>query len=223
MGRSWLSNPGNVYAAVKLDPKGPFAGLSAGLNLAAILAQELDELIIKKEGPKLNCQGPLVMIKWPNDLIYQGRKVGGILLENRKGELIAGVGLNLIAPPPDALSREPWAPPAGAINSDLGSAEDLWPLLAYKILISYNEYFASYGENKSLIGKANILSRLLGLGQMAEVHGPSCSPSVKIPRLFGRITGLTEEGALIMEGPDGPLTVWSGVLVLSMRNFQLHD
>lgn len=34
-------------------------------------------------------------LKWPNDLIFKGKKVGGILCELQKGRIIAGIGINL--------------------------------------------------------------------------------------------------------------------------------
>ena len=56
-----------------------------------------------------------VQIKWPNDLLIGGRKVGGILCERGSGAMLAGVGLNLdhredqlpdVAPPATSLRLE---------------------------------------------------------------------------------------------------------------------
>lgn len=39
----------------------------------------------------------VVQIKWPNDLIYNNRKLGGILVESYKGFSIIGIGINLVS------------------------------------------------------------------------------------------------------------------------------
>ena len=39
--------------------------------------------------------GPRVQIKWPNDLLIDGRKVGGILCERLRSQALIGIGLNL--------------------------------------------------------------------------------------------------------------------------------
>lgn len=47
--------------------------------------------------------GPDVRLKWPNDLLLDGRKLGGILVEVAEGRAVCGVGINLT-----------WAPEHGA-------------------------------------------------------------------------------------------------------------
>jgi BirA family biotin operon repressor/biotin-[acetyl-CoA-carboxylase] ligase len=46
--------------------------------------------------------GPAVRLKWPNDLLLDGRKLGGILVEVSEGKAICGIGINLTWAPPDA-------------------------------------------------------------------------------------------------------------------------
>lgn len=46
--------------------------------------------------------GPDVRLKWPNDLMKRGRKLGGILVEVSGGKAIVGVGINLSAAPAGA-------------------------------------------------------------------------------------------------------------------------
>jgi BirA family biotin operon repressor/biotin-[acetyl-CoA-carboxylase] ligase len=96
-GRSWLSVPGNLHATLLLtDPSPPAAapqlGFVAGLALyeAAVAA-----------APAL---GSSLALKWPNDLLCRGRKIGGILVEG-EGSPIAvaiGIGVNCRHHPRDA-------------------------------------------------------------------------------------------------------------------------
>jgi hypothetical protein len=87
-GRPWCSPPGHVYAALRLPVAAPFDGPSASVALALLISLALEELFSLK-----------TLIKWPNDIVMERKKVGGLLLEARRGTIIGGIGLNLISPP----------------------------------------------------------------------------------------------------------------------------
>ncbi len=88
LGRHWLSPPGaNLYLSMFLrhPQESPFApGLALALGVAAC------ETV---RGAGFTQAG----LKWPNDLIAEGRKFGGILLESGSGlgGVVAGIGINL--------------------------------------------------------------------------------------------------------------------------------
>lgn len=85
LGRTWLSPPGqNLYFSLVLYPRlsrAHWGGLSLAAGVGA--ARCLDQL------------GVAVNLKWPNDLLWQGRKLAGILLEARDDKLVVGMGLNV--------------------------------------------------------------------------------------------------------------------------------
>ena len=93
MGRTWHSPPGNIYAAwLCPEPDREWQPL-VSLVLGYVLGRALWEL------------GAVVSLKWPNDIWLSGGKVGGILVEERQGIYMAGVGINVLSPPPlDQLS-----------------------------------------------------------------------------------------------------------------------
>jgi BirA family biotin operon repressor/biotin-[acetyl-CoA-carboxylase] ligase len=159
-------------------------------------------------------------LKWPNDLIYQKGKCGGLLLENRRGALIAGIGLNLTSPPPMPQIRNPLAPPAGALPGEIGPPRRLWLEVAQWVLMDYNKRLYARSENwsRTIIDQAE--RRLLGLGQMVTIHNPSTQPPASVPALSGKLTGLAPGGALTLEGPFGQVAVWSGTLTLNPGNFE---
>lgn len=94
-GRQWHSKPGGLYLSVALAP--------------SIMAQDASHLtlfsawgIVTALG---HCQIP-VLIKWPNDLLLEGRKLGGIKSETRlhQGQIqqaVIGVGINWSNPVPE--------------------------------------------------------------------------------------------------------------------------
>jgi BirA family biotin operon repressor/biotin-[acetyl-CoA-carboxylase] ligase len=94
-GRSWISPPAQASLAMSLSrrfhvPVAMMSGLSlvAGIAVAEALALEG------------------VGLKWPNDLVADGRKLGGILV-NLRAASASGTGVNLRLPP-DAAIDQPW-------------------------------------------------------------------------------------------------------------------
>lgn len=116
--RHWHSPEGNVYAALHLPRVDPFVGSEAAPALGALMAAALGE-VCRGEG---NAGGrPLnVRFKWPNDVVcLQGGtpyKVGGILLEERHGSVVAGMGINVAYAPPKELLRKGHAMPAACLS-----------------------------------------------------------------------------------------------------------
>jgi BirA family biotin operon repressor/biotin-[acetyl-CoA-carboxylase] ligase len=102
LGRSWQSPPGNLHASLLLRPDRPLAGAaSLSLVLALVLAETLEALSAGRLAPT---------VKWPNDVLANGAKLAGILLEgaaDARGRcqwLIAGIGVNVAwSPGPEVV------------------------------------------------------------------------------------------------------------------------
>ncbi|NJR69247.1 MAG: biotin--[acetyl-CoA-carboxylase] ligase [Synechococcales cyanobacterium CRU_2_2] len=102
-GRPWASAPGGIYLSLGLRPdilatEGARLTLGCGWGVATVFQAE----------------GISVGLKWPNDLLLAGKKLGGILTESRvRGDrihqAIVGVGLNWrnLAPEP-GISLQPF-------------------------------------------------------------------------------------------------------------------
>jgi BirA family transcriptional regulator, biotin operon repressor / biotin---[acetyl-CoA-carboxylase] ligase len=89
-GRCWASPPGLGLWFSVVGAAGAAAGVLP-LVVGVTVAQALDTFL----------DGVEVEIKWPNDLYFVGRKLGGILCEGsweggRRGAVVVGVGLNLL-------------------------------------------------------------------------------------------------------------------------------
>lgn len=94
-GRNWISPPGNLYASTIVRPQ-PGDPMSPSLALVAGLAVH--------DAVAASAPGRDLMLKWPNDLMYDGAKLAGILLEGEDGAVICGFGVNL-AHSPEGLDR----------------------------------------------------------------------------------------------------------------------
>ena len=89
-GRAWQSLEGNFFGStlVKVrpdDPPAPSLALAAGLALV-----EAIDIAAPRRG---------LMLKWPNDVMVDGAKLAGILLERADDRIVAGFGVNLAAAP----------------------------------------------------------------------------------------------------------------------------
>jgi BirA family biotin operon repressor/biotin-[acetyl-CoA-carboxylase] ligase len=110
-GNEWNST-GGVAVTVVLEKVSPHLPIA----LAATLAANLNNLIPKHH----------IGIKWPNDLYVEGKKLAGILIEQRENRFLVGVGVNVLeAPLPTsvALASLPWDPwlRANLAQSQVGS------------------------------------------------------------------------------------------------------
>lgn len=94
-GHGWESPIGNLYLTIVLPPTPDPPALHGAWPLKAgvLLARRLAALT-----------GVRATLKWPNDLLFAGRKLGGLLLESSTtgavaGDVLIGCGLNLNVTP----------------------------------------------------------------------------------------------------------------------------
>lgn len=189
LGRQWLSEPGSslTFSLLWRFPAGVApSGLSLAVGVA--VAEVLQTLGV-----------PGIALKWPNDVLRDGRKLGGILVELVSGALdasVIGLGVNLKLP--KALPAEVRA---AATTLDL-------PL-------SRNELLA-----KLLVGLQGVLEQFATAGFAAlrprwQALNAYAGASVQVvsefsPPIDGRCMGVDGEGALLLEGAGGVQRIITG-------------
>ncbi|MDP2086149.1 MAG: biotin--[acetyl-CoA-carboxylase] ligase [Gemmobacter sp.] len=115
-GRPWVSPRGNFHATLLMRPKG---GPSEAALRSFVAALALRDALVRLTG-----LSQAFALKWPNDLLLNGGKVSGILLESLGSQggvdhLAVGIGVNLIAAPsPDQV--EPGAVPPVSVLGETG-------------------------------------------------------------------------------------------------------
>ena len=173
-GRAWLSPPGNLYAStlIRLRPGDPPAP-----TLALVAAVALHEAVCP--------HAPNVRIKWPNDLLVDGAKLAGILLEREGDAVIAGFGVNL-ANHPDDIDRA---------ATDLAGQVSPAAFLA-----GFAPVFAAWLARWR--GEGLVSIRAAWLAAAHPVGTPLTSGEVT-----GMFDGLDESGALRLRLEDGSLRV----------------
>ena len=195
-GREWVSEPGNLYISVlhKLSANGEGLNgytLAAGLAVRDTFAHYL---------PNKNIQW-----KWPNDVLLEGKKASGILLErveNKSGTwLITGVGINLVSAPDAGVL---WATASIAEHSAESVERD-------KILKTFVKYLDSYykrvvaGELESLI--KDCLSHAARLGEVITVRLPDAT-------IKGVFNGIDKDGNLLLATDEGERPISAGDVFL---------
>jgi BirA family transcriptional regulator, biotin operon repressor / biotin---[acetyl-CoA-carboxylase] ligase len=158
------------------DPPAPSLSLAAGLGLieavdVAVPAQPL-------------------MLKWPNDLMLLGKKLGGILLERSGDRVAIGFGVNLGTAP--SLHDRPVA----SLDARM-RPEAFAPLLAASFARLLDLWRAS---TPALLAHA-WLARAHPLGTRLSVH------ATKDERVSGRFDGLEPDGALRLARDDGTVEI----------------
>lgn len=189
-GRVWHSeSPNNLYASFAFRPRVQPERMQTftlwmGVNICELLA---------------NFIGHAPGIKWPNDILFDGRKAGGMLTEARIDadqirDLVFGLGLNVNAPAsgwPADLARR-----AVALADVTGAPLDLNRLAAAligRVLLAWQTF--ADGEHldtfADLWHRFDVLrGREIGLLEGGRRH-------------HGTVTGLDDEGALLLRDGNG--------------------
>lgn len=139
MGREWVSPEGNLYVSVLLQPH---CGLKERTQLAFLTAVAMVDTLepILEEVGEVSC-------KWPNDILLDGKKIGGILLEsfqttNDFGRVqewvVIGLGLN-ITQHPESGTRYP-ATSLKAAGIELISAKIVLSRFVYNFIMRYDAW-----------------------------------------------------------------------------------
>lgn len=137
-GRAWKSPAGNFAATYLMFPTEPPA-LVALRSFVASLA--LYDAFVAVTG-----RAEAFALKWPNDVLLNGGKVAGILLEGGERHLSIGIGVNLVAAPARSEVEEGATPPVD-LASETGarvSPEEFLDVLA-PAYARYEAQFTTYG------------------------------------------------------------------------------
>ncbi|MDQ7033104.1 MAG: biotin--[acetyl-CoA-carboxylase] ligase [Desulfonauticus sp.] len=189
LGRKWLSKKGNLYVSW-LEKSFWFGNRLIPLKVGLLLAKALQ----KKSLP--------IRLKWPNDLILDTRKVGGILVEEKLDYFLIGLGLNLRQSPSLLeLDKEGLFLP-GDLSNFLPEQE---PLAFWKEL--YLEYKNSSEELK---GSREFIQEL---NQTLAFQGKEVVVQDGQKVIQGKMLGIGENGELQLVQETDIINIYAGSIV----------
>lgn len=190
-GRVWIAPDGNFAASLILRPGGDPAQAALRSFVAALALADALALLC---GPRVR-----LSLKWPNDVLLNGGKVAGILLESAGSgggisHLIIGIGVNLIAaPPPEAVEAGALAPVSVAGETGLTLTQD-------EVLDALATTFARWEGQFATFGFAPI--RTAWLNQAARLGQPIVARTVS-EVIEGTFETIADDGALVLKTATG--------------------
>ncbi|MEM1058981.1 MAG: biotin--[acetyl-CoA-carboxylase] ligase [Verrucomicrobiota bacterium] len=204
--RAWSSPPGTgLWCSLLLRPEGPPATVTRLTLVAAVALAEALEAVTP---------GLKVGIKWPNDLLVGGRKLGGILTEAQVEPggvqfAVVGFGLNV------DRQREDFPPglrgQATSLRIEAGRAPRRAELLVAALLQMERYYRMPFAAVREL-WKA----RCVTLGQRVEIRSNAENADSPV-EAAGEAVDIDERGALLLRGEDGTLrTIEAGDAVSAL-------
>ncbi len=200
--RTWVSTPGEgLYLSVLLRP--PLGTNIALLSLLAAVA--VAETIAQYDVAGLD-------IKWPNDVLLGERKVCGILVEGASSgahaaRIIIGIGIN--------LNHQQFPPEISATATSLAlqlghtvDAAEFRDRLLARLAHWYTRW--QHDEVRSVIERWQQLS--------SYAHGQPVAVTLDDEQVTGTTTGLSKDGALLLQLPDGTMRTLLVGEVARLRN-----
>ena len=121
--RTWVTEPGSLAVTLRLPATAENLGPLVSMATALVLVRALADIDVQAG------------IKWPNDILVHGRKAGGILIEEKQGVFMAGIGVNIGKAPENSIMEHFFHLPAGCLSlSGVGlDLFDIWGGILEKI------------------------------------------------------------------------------------------
>ena len=194
-GRSWSSLPGNLCFSLLLRPECPVQE-AAQIGFVAGLA------LVEASASLLPPHSDLAL-KWPNDMLLFDAKCAGILLETENSGdnehpefVILGIGVNLAASPEDT----PYKATSFTESAQPGIAPD-------DMLAAFCRYFLRHIRTWADDGFSPIRRQWL---VFAKGRGEAITVDFGSTKMSGTFKDINEDGALLLETPDGVKTITAG-------------
>ena len=200
-GRSWLSSPEGSLTfslAWKFDG-GPQALVGLPLAIGVALAETLGAL------------GQQVQLKWPNDLLKDGDKLAGILVETQSAPgggtwTVIGIGLNLLMP--DEMEAQLGRSAAGVPWLARMERDVLMAALLDGLAAALTEFTAR--GFAAFAARWNLRHAWQGETVVLLDNG--------VVRHEGRAAGVDDSGRLLLDTDDGRITVVAGDVSLRVKS-----
>lgn len=198
--RPWISDDGNLFVSLLLRPESAAMHLPQLSFVVAIAAAETLRYFIPEHSSHR------VSLKWPNDVLLDGRKIAGILLEtvtvDTRLYVIAGLGVN--------IQHAPSHTDYPATYLKMVGLDIISPKIVLSAFLSMMaQEYERWSEQGFDIIRSRWEERAQGIGETISVRTPELSYT-------GRFEGLAEDGSLLLHMPETGerLTIYAGDIIL---------
>ncbi len=191
LSRHWQSPPGNLYLSIVLRPDVPAARRwEIGFMAALAVADAIETMLPNKLRTTL---------KWPNDVLLNGGKIAGILLENADAAAVLGIGVNVMQAPGGLTYKTATIVGCGGLATVDGIRASLLTALA------------NWWEIWELNGFSPIRAAWLA---RAHPQGTQLRLTIGDQSVEGRFADLAPDGALLVDTDAGRQRVVAGDVAL---------
>ena len=213
LGRRWESPEGGAYFSLILKPSRPPAespqlSLVAGLAVAETIYEQLERASRPRRAPSQQGWSPKgvpdaardgpphqtspapscsILIRWPNDILLDGKKVAGILTEAKDGAVVVGIGINVTTDPKDL-------PDTATSLAACGAACDLYQLAA-ELCRKFDGWYDIWSA-QGFVPIRKALRPRLNLGALVRVIAGGS-------QVEGQATDVDEQGRLLVRLDSG--------------------
>src|ERR1700751_2582714 len=196
-GRTWISPSGNLYASLLLRDPSPFEDAPQLAFVTALALRDAVALEAKVLAPQLK-------FKWPNDLLLDGRKCAGILIEGeatpeggagKRLTVVIGIGVNCNSHPPVADGGIGFPATDLRTHGAAIAPEQLFARLSATMCRRVAQWDRGHGFPAIL---RDWLAHAGGIGEPITVRNGDA-------QIQGRFVGLDQSGRLMLERADGSI------------------
>ena len=187
LSHTWFSPPGNLYLSVVLRTGQPASRCSELSFLAALAVADTVETLLPRQ--------IRAMLKWPNDVLVNGAKIAGILLEQVDDATIMGVGLNVLEAPSNTAYKTTTVVANAGIATVDGARDILLDRLAY--------HLSSWQTNGFPPIREQWLNRSYPIGAAIRANAGG-------QPVAGHFAGLDDDGALLLDTNQGRQRIVAG-------------
>jgi BirA family biotin operon repressor/biotin-[acetyl-CoA-carboxylase] ligase len=195
--RRWFADEHSLIFSVLFFPKPGFSG-AAGLTQVAGLA------LCRAIEAVAGTQEPLVVLRWPNDVLINNRKVAGILCEQRRDAMVVGIGVNVNQPSlPENLTE------AGSLLIVYGRSFDRLGLL--------DRFLPEFFQAVELMEKGAATPLWEEIRRRSAVINHRVEVRTLLRRQIGTVIDIDEAGRIVLRTDSGRLAVLSAGQVRQLR------
>ncbi|MBL0941837.1 MAG: biotin--[acetyl-CoA-carboxylase] ligase [Alphaproteobacteria bacterium] len=185
-GRPWVSSPGNLHLSLVIPFQENICHLGEFSFIAAVALREVIAEILGAESE--------VLCKWPNDILVNGSKIAGILIEKHERSsdkscwLIIGIGVNIESCPAESGLLK-----ATCLNS-LGARGFKPQTIAEMFYHSFAHWRDLWFKSSFKVIQTEWMKWAAGLGQKVHVKFPD-----QVNQVEGKFCELDFDGAFVLE------------------------
>ncbi len=188
LSHTWYSPPGNLYLSIVLRTGLPASRSSELSFLAALAVADTVETLLPRQ--------IRAMLKWPNDVLINGAKIAGILLEQVDDDAtVMGIGLNVLEAPSNTAYKTTTIVANAGIASVDGARDILLDRLAHHLSAWQAEGFPPIREQW--------LNRSYPVGAAIRANAGG-------QPVAGHFAGLDTDGALLLDTSRGRQRIVAG-------------